>query len=84
MTDAQFHADRIAAERAADIAAHAAYIRECGGEPYAVYRCDRIKRGQAPTGEVAVAVRASAGEAMAAANACKRADPAHSYVVGAA
>lgn len=83
MTDAQFIKDRQEAQRLKDIADHAAYIRECGAEPFAVYRCDRIGRGQTPQNETPVAVRTSAGEAMSLANTLKATDRAHSYTVGA-
>jgi len=52
--------------------------------PWAVYRCDRIKRGQMPTGETLVSGHLTPGEAMDKANRLKRVDPAHSYTVGAA
>jgi len=52
--------------------------------PWAVYRCDRIQRGQAPTNETLVSSHLTPGDAMDEANRLKRADPAHSYVVGAA
>jgi len=83
MTFAQFHAEHARAERAADIAAHAAYIRRCGAEPWAVYRCDKLRRGQRPANEVAVAVRTTPGEAMTLANSLKRRFPEASFVVGA-
>lgn len=70
-------------QRMQDIADHAEYIRECGAEPFAVYRCDRIKRGQTPQNETPVAVRASASEAMDLARSLRRDDTAHSYTVGA-
>lgn len=83
MTDAQFIQASRETQRIKDIEAHADYIRECGAEPFAVYRCDRIGRGQTPQNETPVAVRTSAGEAMDLANTLKASDRAHSYVVGA-
>lgn len=71
------------AQRLKDIAGHAAYIRDCGAEPWAVYRCDRIGRGQTPQNETPVAVRTSPSEAMDLANTLKAKDRDHSYVVGA-
>jgi len=79
--DADFIRQHREAQRQRDIALHAAYIRECGAEPYGVYRCDLLTRGATPKNETLVAVRASAGEAMDEANRIKRSDPAHSYVV---
>ena len=52
--------------------------------PWAVYRCDRIARGQTPTNEVFVSGHLSPGEAMDEANRLKRADRGNSYIVGAA
>ena len=52
--------------------------------PWAVYRCDRIARGQAPQNEVFVSGHLTPAEAMTEANRLRRADGAHSYVVGAA
>lgn len=82
MNDATFIQAIHEAQRIKDIDAHAAYIRECGAEPFAVYRCDRIERGQAPQNETPVAVRPSAGDAMDLANTLKAQDPRHSYTVG--
>lgn len=82
MTDATFIQARREAQRIKGIEAHAAYIRECGAEPFAVYRCNRIAKGQTPQNETPVAVRSSAAEAMDEANRIQRADHAHSYVVG--
>ena len=51
---------------------------------WTVYRCPRLRRGEAPHDETPAATGfATPGEAMDAANAMKRADPAHSYTVGA-
>lgn len=50
--------------------------------PWAVYRCDKIKRGQAPQNEVFVSGHLSASEAMAEANRLRFGNGAHSYVVG--
>ena len=50
--------------------------------PWAVYRADRIKRGQAPQNETLVSGHLSASEAMDGANRLKRSDPAHYYSVG--
>lgn len=50
--------------------------------PWAVYRCDRIQRGQAPTGETPISGHLTLDEAMDEANRLQRADRAHSYVVG--
>lgn len=50
--------------------------------PWAVYRCDRIHRGQAPQNEVFVSGHLTPSEAMDEANRLKRADRAHSYTVG--
>lgn len=48
-----------------------------------VYRCDRIRRGQAPQNEMEYETGfATAGEAMDRANELRRADPRHSYIVG--
>jgi len=82
MTDATFSQARREAQRIKDIEAHAAYIRECGAEPFAVYRCDRIAKGQEPQNETPVAVRPSAGDAMDLANTLKAQDCRHSYTVG--
>jgi hypothetical protein len=50
---------------------------------WCVYRCPRIKRGEIPHSEVLMTSGyATAEEAMNAANAMKRDDPAHSYTVG--
>lgn len=50
---------------------------------WTVYQCDKIKRGQTPQNERAVATGFNTpGEAMDYANALKRADSAHSYTVG--
>lgn len=82
MTDADFISARYETQRLKDVQDHAAYIRECGAEPFAVYRCDRIVRGQTPQNETPVAVRTSADEAMKLADTLKASDCAHSYVVG--
>ena len=74
MTDATFIQARREAQRVKDIEAHAAYIRECGAEPFAVYRCDRMG--------TPVAMRPSAAEAMDLADTLKAQDCRHSYVVG--
>ncbi len=50
--------------------------------PEAVYRCDRIKRGCAPTNEVLVSRHTTLSDAMDEASRLKRSDPLHSYVVG--
>lgn len=50
--------------------------------PEAVYRCDLIRRGEAPRNEVFVSGHLTLSEAMDEANRLKRADPAHSYIVG--
>jgi hypothetical protein len=50
--------------------------------PWAIYRCDRIKRGQSPQNEVFVSGHLTPGEAMDEANRLRRADAAHSYTVG--
>lgn len=52
--------------------------------PWAVYRCDRIGRGQTPTNEVFVSGHLTPSEAMDEANRLKSQDRAHSYTVGAA
>lgn len=52
--------------------------------PWAVYRCDLIRRGEAPRNEILVSGHLTPGEAMDEANRLKRADRAHSYTVGAA
>jgi hypothetical protein len=52
--------------------------------PWAVYRGDRLKRGETPRNEVMVAGFLSLSEAMDAADARKRSDPAHTYTVGGA
>lgn len=52
--------------------------------PEAVYRCDRIKRGETPRNEVFVSGHLTIREAMDEANRLRRLDPAHSYIVGAA
>lgn len=52
-------------------------------DTFAVYQCDRIKRGAAPENERVVATGfATAGEAMGHANALRCADSARSYTVG--
>ena len=83
MTDAEFIKAYREAQRLQDIADHADYIRECGAEPFAVYRCDKIRRGERPQNETPIAVRTSAGEAMDLANMLKASDRAHTYTVGA-
>ena len=50
--------------------------------PWAVYRCDLIKRGQIPQNETLVSGPLTPSEAMDEANRLKRADPSHSYTVG--
>jgi len=52
--------------------------------PWAVYRCDRIRRGETPQNETLVSGHLTPSEAMDEANRLKRADPAHGYTVGAA
>lgn len=52
--------------------------------PWAVYRGDRIQRGQTPRNEVLISGHLSPSEAMDEANRLKRLDPAHTYTVGAA
>ena len=52
--------------------------------PWAVYRCDRIGRGETPRNETLISGHLSPREAMDEANRLKRADRAHSYTVGAA
>lgn len=52
--------------------------------PWAVYRCDLIRRGETPRNEVFISGHLTPGEAMDAANAMKRADRCNSYIVGAA
>jgi len=50
---------------------------------YAVYKCDLIGRGESPKNETRVCGGfATANEAMAEANARKRADRSKSYMVG--
>ncbi len=51
---------------------------------WAVYRCDRIQRGQAPQNEVFVSGHRTPGEAMDEANRLKLLDRSSGYVVGAA
>lgn len=84
MTDTEFTQQQNEAQRLKDIEDHAAYIRECSADPFLVYRCDRIERGQSPQNETPVAVRPSAREAMDEANRLQRKDRAHSYTVGCA
>lgn len=50
--------------------------------PWGVYRCDPIRRGQAPQNETLVSDHLSPGEAMDEADRLKRQDRAYSYVVG--
>lgn len=50
--------------------------------PWAVWRCDLVRRGQTPRNEVFVCGRLTASEAMAEANRLKRADRGNSYMVG--
>jgi hypothetical protein len=83
INDKIWAAERRVEQMARDVASHADYIRECGAEPWAVYMCDKIKRGQRPQNETPVAVRTSAGEAMDLANELRRRHPAHSFTVGA-
>jgi hypothetical protein len=54
--------------------------------PWAVYRCDLIRRGQTVNrdSEQMISRHATAGAAMVAANAAKKADRSHSYTVGGA
>ena len=52
--------------------------------PWAVYRCDLLRRGETPKNEGLVSGHLSPSEAMDEANRMKRADRAHSYTVGAA
>lgn len=52
--------------------------------PWAVYRCDRIGRGETPKNEILVSGHMTASEAFDEANRLKRADRSHSYTVGAA
>jgi hypothetical protein len=52
--------------------------------PWAVYRCDLIRRGETPRNEVFISGHLSAFEAMDEANRLKRSDRRHSYTVGAA
>ena len=54
--------------------------------PWAVYRCDPIRRGKVPTisGEVFVSAHLSPSEAMDEANRLQRGDRSHTYTVGAA
>ncbi|VDS07549.1 hypothetical protein PARHAE_00726 [Paracoccus haematequi] len=52
--------------------------------PWAVYRCDRIQRGQTPQNEVFVSGHLTPGEAMDEANRLKAGDRSNSYIVGAA
>lgn len=50
--------------------------------PWAVYRCDRLTLGATPKNEVFMSGHLTPSEAMDQANALKRSDPYHSYVVG--
>jgi hypothetical protein len=50
--------------------------------PWAVYRCDRLTRGATPHNEQLISGHLTPLEAMHEANRLKRADRAHSYVVG--
>lgn len=52
--------------------------------PWAVYRCDLIRRGEATRNEVFVSGHLSPSEAMDEAKRLKRLDRAHTYTVGAA
>lgn len=52
--------------------------------PWAVYRGDRLRRGETPRNEVLVSGHLSLDEAMEEANRMKRLDGAHTYAVGAA
>lgn len=52
--------------------------------PWAVYRCDRLGRGQTPKNETLVSGHLTPSEAMNEANRQKRGDRSHSYTVGAA
>lgn len=49
----------------------------------AVYRCDKLKRGQYPQNEHLVSTHPTTRAAIEEANRLARLDPAHSYVVGA-
>ena len=50
--------------------------------PWAVYRCDLLTRGATPQNEQLISGHLTPLEAMHEANRLKRADRAHSYVVG--
>ena len=50
--------------------------------PWAVYRCDRLTRGDTPQNEQLISGHLTPMEAMHEANRLKRADMAHSYTVG--
>lgn len=52
--------------------------------PWAVYRCDLIRRGETSRNEALVSGHLTPGEAMDEANRLKRSDRTHSYTVGAA
>lgn len=52
--------------------------------PWAVYRCERLGRGQTPTNEIFVSGHVTPSEAMDEANRLKSADRGHSYTVGSA
>ena len=52
--------------------------------PWAVYRCDRIARGQEPQNEVLISGHLTPGEAMDEANRLRGTDRLHSYTVGGA